>query len=219
MRGSILVRRVLVVFLLCGSCLRGAALPSFRRGAPAQPEEGIATPLHGGRDSHTNNAARRPPEEKGSSVLARALTLIFRLRSGPVHPSPPTIPDECVALLRAAGESEKGLPTDVREALLSRRAGADALAGFLRLRRAGLLTRGVAALHPMLRDRCAADPHDAFAPALLAEVAIGCASKLAAQVGPAQFKNNYFAEMCSGSEDGSYLRLIDFHITQLSARE
>jgi len=24
------------------------------------------------------------------------------------------------------------------------------------------------------------------------------------------FKNNYFAEMCSGSEAGSYLRLIDF---------
>jgi len=25
-----------------------------------------------------------------------------------------------------------------------------------------------------------------------------------------QFENNYFAEMCSGSEAGSYLRLIDF---------
>ena len=25
-----------------------------------------------------------------------------------------------------------------------------------------------------------------------------------------QFKNNYFTEMCSGSETGSYLRLIDF---------
>ena len=25
-----------------------------------------------------------------------------------------------------------------------------------------------------------------------------------------QFKNNFFAEMCSGSEAGSYLRLIDF---------
>jgi len=30
-----------------------------------------------------------------------------------------------------------------------------------------------------------------------------------------QFKNNYFAEMCSGSEKGSYLRLMDFFITQL----
>jgi len=30
-----------------------------------------------------------------------------------------------------------------------------------------------------------------------------------------QFKNNYFTEMCSGSEDGSYLRLIDFCMTQL----
>jgi len=30
-----------------------------------------------------------------------------------------------------------------------------------------------------------------------------------------QFKNNYFTEMCSGSEEGSYLRLIDFCITQL----
>ena len=28
-------------------------------------------------------------------------------------------------------------------------------------------------------------------------------------------KNNYFAEMCSGSEEGSYLRLIDLCITQL----
>ena len=25
-----------------------------------------------------------------------------------------------------------------------------------------------------------------------------------------QFENNYFTEMCSGSEAGSYLRLIDF---------
>ena len=30
-----------------------------------------------------------------------------------------------------------------------------------------------------------------------------------------QFKNNYFTEMCSGSEAGAYLRLIDFCITQL----
>ena len=30
-----------------------------------------------------------------------------------------------------------------------------------------------------------------------------------------QFENNYFTEMCSGSEAGSYLRLIDFCITQL----
>jgi len=29
------------------------------------------------------------------------------------------------------------------------------------------------------------------------------------------FKNNYFTEMCSGSEAGSYLRLIDVCITQL----
>jgi len=27
--------------------------------------------------------------------------------------------------------------------------------------------------------------------------------------------NNYFTEICSGSEEGSYLRLIDFCITQL----
>ena len=33
--------------------------------------------------------------------------------------------------------------------------------------------------------------------------------------GGSQFKNNYFAEMCSGSEEGSYLRPIDFCITQL----
>jgi len=30
-----------------------------------------------------------------------------------------------------------------------------------------------------------------------------------------QFENNYFTEMCSGSEEGSYLRLIDWCITQL----
>ena len=30
-----------------------------------------------------------------------------------------------------------------------------------------------------------------------------------------QFKNNCFTEMCSGSEEGSYLRLIDFCVTQL----
>ena len=30
-----------------------------------------------------------------------------------------------------------------------------------------------------------------------------------------RFKNNYFTEICSGSEEGSYLRLIDFFITQL----
>ena len=33
-----------------------------------------------------------------------------------------------------------------------------------------------------------------------------------------QFKNNHFAEMCSGSEEGSYLRLIDSCITQLKAQ-
>ena len=37
---------------------------------------------------------------------------------------------------------------------------------------------------------------------------------LASQV---QFKTNYFTEICSGSEAGSYLRLIDFCITQLNA--
>ena len=30
-----------------------------------------------------------------------------------------------------------------------------------------------------------------------------------------QCKNSYFTEMCSGSEAGSYLRLIDFCITRL----
>ena len=28
--------------------------------------------------------------------------------------------------------------------------------------------------------------------------------------GAPQFENNYFTEMCSGSEEGSYLRLMDF---------
>ena len=31
-------------------------------------------------------------------------------------------------------------------------------------------------------------------------------------------KNKYFTKMCSGSEAGSYLRLIDFCITQLCDR-
>jgi len=30
------------------------------------------------------------------------------------------------------------------------------------------------------------------------------------QVDPGESENNYFTEMCSGSEAGSYLRLIDF---------
>ena len=33
-----------------------------------------------------------------------------------------------------------------------------------------------------------------------------------------QFKNNYFTEMCCGTEAGSYLRLIDSFITQLKAQ-
>ena len=33
-----------------------------------------------------------------------------------------------------------------------------------------------------------------------------------------QFKNNHFTEMCSGTEAGSYLRLIDSCITQLKAQ-
>ena len=34
-----------------------------------------------------------------------------------------------------------------------------------------------------------------------------------------QFKNNYFTEMCSGSEAGTYLVPIDFCITQPKACE
>ena len=30
-----------------------------------------------------------------------------------------------------------------------------------------------------------------------------------------QFKNNYFSNTCSGSEAGSYSRLVDFCITEL----
>jgi len=45
---------------------------------------------------------------------------------------------------------------------------------------------------------------------------------LSVQIGTArhssQFKNNNFTEMCSGSEAGSYLRLIDSCITQLKAQ-
>jgi len=35
-----------------------------------------------------------------------------------------------------------------------------------------------------------------------------CASARIANTWSSQFKNNYFTEMCSGSEEGSYLRLI-----------
>jgi len=34
-----------------------------------------------------------------------------------------------------------------------------------------------------------------------------------------EFKNNHFTEMCSDSDAGSYLRLIDFLITQLQAQQ
>jgi hypothetical protein len=38
-------------------------------------------------------------------------------------------------------------------------------------------------------------------------------------LGPSsQFKNNYFAEICSGSEEGSYLRRIDSCIPQRKAQ-
>jgi len=33
-----------------------------------------------------------------------------------------------------------------------------------------------------------------------------------------QLKNNHFTEMCCGTEAGSYLRLIDYSITQLKAQ-
>jgi len=41
------------------------------------------------------------------------------------------------------------------------------------------------------------------------------APRLTNEVSPNQFENNYFTEMCSGSEAGSYLRLIDlvYHST------
>ena len=34
-----------------------------------------------------------------------------------------------------------------------------------------------------------------------------------------QSENNYFSELCGGSEAGSYLKLIDCGITQLQVRE
>ena len=43
----------------------------------------------------------------------------------------------------------------------------------------------------------------------------GCTTLGALPCTTSQFENNYFTEMCSGSEAGSYLRLIDFCITQL----
>ena len=43
----------------------------------------------------------------------------------------------------------------------------------------------------------------------------GCASWTSIR---RQFKNNHFTEMCSGSEAGSYLRLLDSFISQLKAQ-
>ena len=37
-------------------------------------------------------------------------------------------------------------------------------------------------------------------------------------IGGSQFKDNYFTEMCSGSEAGSYLRFIDFFHSTLGLR-
>ena len=39
--------------------------------------------------------------------------------------------------------------------------------------------------------------------------------RYSSQIYSSQFENIYFTERCSGSESGSYLRLIDFCITQL----
>jgi len=41
---------------------------------------------------------------------------------------------------------------------------------------------------------------------------------LAWSAGDRSARHNYFTEMCSGSEEGSYLRLMDFCITRLGLR-
>ena len=55
--------------------------------------------------------------------------------------------------------------------------------------------------------------------AITREVAIGSELETKTRMGEMpfakQFKNNYLTEMCSSSEEGSYLRPIDFCITQL----
>ena len=55
---------------------------------------------------------------------------------------------------------------------------------------------------------------DTAPPSQKAAVQRGPASRCGGQVVNA-FKNNYFAEMRSGSEEGSYLRLVELCITQL----
>jgi len=47
----------------------------------------------------------------------------------------------------------------------------------------------------------------------------GSAEQLAAEKFEHQFKNKYFAERCSGSEEASYLSLVDLCITQLNDGE
>ena len=57
-------------------------------------------------------------------------------------------------------------------------------------------------------------PHIYVKPHILPSSGALCASP---RTSPA-FKNNYFTEMCSGSEAGSYLRRVDSCITQLKAQ-
>jgi len=180
-----LVRRVLLLILLSGILLDSEALPRLRRdGSAGQAEETGAPRRHFlgflGRKG-TGDKTEGGETNSTLAFLFRAARQVLRLRFTPGCSS--GIPKDCAALLRAAGQCESGtsLPEDVRSALLSGRAGAKELAGFLRLSEAGALTRAVAALHPLLRDRCAADEEGVFAPALASEVVIGCASKLAAQ--------------------------------------
>ena len=57
--------------------------------------------------------------------------------------------------------------------------------------------------------------HNVSAALAVAEQEIGALHLNISCRGSNQFKNNYFTEMCSGSEEVSYLRRIDFCITQL----
>ena len=49
-----------------------------------------------------------------------------------------------------------------------------------------------------------------FSYKILVMAVVLCCKSRSTAVLCSQFENNYFTEMCSGSEAGSYLRLIDF---------
>ena len=77
-------------------------------------------------------------------------------------------------------------------------------------------------LRMLMRSRCVSQEHTCSHRQSLLRVEVFscvCTSRFSASGVGSHFKNNYPTEMCSGSEEGSYLRLIDLCITRLWACE